>query len=92
MPRAVQTVLLGDSAHTMSPVMAQGLNSGLEDVVVFAQLLQQCQGNVDSALPAYSQARLPDIEALLTINELVSSSDLGLNSQARAFCPLRSCI
>ncbi|KAL3130529.1 hypothetical protein ABBQ38_008341 [Trebouxia sp. C0009 RCD-2024] len=76
-----KTVLLGDAAHTMSPVMGQGLNSGLEDVGVFAECLQQHQDNVDMALPAYTQQRLPDVQAIMTINEVVASSEVGLRVQ-----------
>ena len=83
----LQTVLLGDAAHTMSPALAQGLNAGLEDVTVFAQCLEQYHGNVDAALPAYNKARLPDIQAILTINEVVASSDIGLTIQVQFACP-----
>ena len=65
----------------MSPVMGQGLNSGLEDVIVFSQLLQQHDGNMAVALPAYTHARLPDIHAMLLMNEVVASSDVGLASK-----------
>ena len=67
----------------MSPVMGQGLNSGLEDVGVFAECLQQHQGNVDTALPAYNQRRLPDVQAITTINEVVASSEVGLRVQVQ---------
>ena len=88
---ALQTVLLGDSAHTMSPVLGQGLNSGLEDVVTFAQCLEQHQGNVQTALPAYNKARLPDIHAIMTINEVVSSSMAGLAPQVWPVCVCQTC-
>lgn len=77
----LQTVLLGDAAHTMTPALGQGLNCGLEDVVVFAQCLKEYDHDVDAALPAYTKTRLPDIQALLTINEVVSSADVGVASQ-----------
>ncbi len=70
----------------MSPVMGQGLNSGMEDVAVFAQCLEQQQGDVDAALPAYNKARLPDIQAIMTINEVVASFDVGLASQVQPAC------
>lgn len=79
--QCLQTVLLGDAAHTMTPALGQGLNSGLEDVTVFAQCLRGLDGNVDAALPAYTKARLPDIKAIMTINEVVASSDVGVKSQ-----------
>lgn len=81
-----QVVLLGDAAHTMSPVGGQGLNSGLEDVAVFAQCLEQHQGKVDSALLAYNLARLPDIQALMTMNEVMASNDAGLACQVGLAC------
>ncbi|KAL0027346.1 hypothetical protein WJX79_002794 [Trebouxia sp. C0005] len=76
-----KTVLLGDAAHTMSPVLGQGLNSSLEDVAVFAQCLEQHQGSIHAALPAYNRARLPAIQALMTLNEAAAASDLGLQAQ-----------
>ncbi len=79
-------MLLGDAAHTMSPILGQGLNSGMEDVAVFAQCLEQQQGNVDTALLAYNKARLPDIQAIMTINEVVASFDVGLASQVQPAC------
>lgn len=72
---------MGDAAHTMTPILGQGLNCGLEYVSVFAEMLEQHQGNVDTALPAYNTARWPDVEALLNINELVANKDYPLNPQ-----------
>lgn len=77
----LQTVLLGDAAHTMSPILGQGLNCGLEDVQVLANLLQQHQGNLDQALPAYNTARWPDGEAMLNINEIVARSNYTLTTK-----------
>lgn len=74
-------MLLGDAAHTMTPALGQGLNCGLEDVVVFAQCLKDFDGDLDAALPAYTKARLPDIQAIMTINEVVATSDVGLATQ-----------
>lgn len=84
---SLQIVLLGDAAHTMSPVLGQGLNAGLEDVAVFADCLQQHLGNVDTALPAYNTRRLPDVQAIMTVNEVVASSDIGLSVQVQCACP-----
>ena len=65
-------MLLGDAAHTMTPVLAQGCNSGLEDAKLFSEMLQRCSGDIDRLLPAYTAARLPEITALVNINELVA--------------------
>ena len=70
-------MLLGDAAHTMTPVLGQGCNSGLEDAMIFARMLQQSDGDLDSLLPAYSAARLPELRALISINEL-ATDDRGM--------------
>lgn len=82
----LQTVLLGDAAHTMSPILGQGLNCGLEDVQVLANVLQQHQGNLDQALPAYNTARWPDVEAMLNINEIVARSNYTLTTKVVLHC------
>ena len=69
----------------MSPVLGQGLNAALEDVVVFALCLEQHQGSVDTALPAYNRARLPDVRAIMLVNEVVASADAGLTVQVKPF-------
>ena len=70
-------MLLGDAAHTMTPVLGQGCNSGMEDAVIFARMLQQCDGDLDRLLPAYSAARLPELRSLIGINEL-AADDRGM--------------
>lgn len=72
---------MGDAAHTMTPVLGQGLNCGLEDVGVFARVLKQHQGNVDRALPAYNSMRWPDVQAVLNVNEIVANRDYPMETQ-----------
>lgn len=67
-----QVVLLGDAAHTMTPILGQGCNSGLEDAYIFAGTLRKHK-DPDAALPAYTEARLPDIQALIQLNEVVAA-------------------
>lgn len=91
LPAACLIVMLGDAAHTMSPILGQGLNCGLEDIQVFANVLQQHQGNVDTALPEYTAARWPDVEAMLNINEIVARSDYTLTTKVMRFL-LHRCV
>ena len=50
----LQTVLLGVAAHTMTPILGQGLKCGLQNVAVLAQTLEQHQC-LETAPPAYNQ-------------------------------------
>jgi kynurenine 3-monooxygenase len=58
------TVLIGDAAHAMVPFMGQGTNAAFEDIVVLLELLDECNGNLTLALPAFTQARKPHVDAL----------------------------
>lgn len=80
----MQTVLLGDAAHTMTPILGQGLNCGLEDVAIFANVLEQHQGHIGTALPAYNHTRWPDVEAILNLNEVVASRDYQAMPQVQS--------
>jgi 2-polyprenyl-6-methoxyphenol hydroxylase-like FAD-dependent oxidoreductase len=59
-------LLLGDSAHPMSPIRAQGINMALRDVVVAANhlipaLRQHNLNAIDAALPQIQAEREPEI-------------------------------
>jgi 2-polyprenyl-6-methoxyphenol hydroxylase-like FAD-dependent oxidoreductase len=59
-------LLLGDAAHPMSPIRAQGINMALRDAIVAANhlvpLLQQSNGAaIDAALPRIQAEREPEI-------------------------------
>ena len=65
-------LLLGDAAHPMSPVRAQGINMALRDAWVASQhlipvLQTLSQGRHDSALAAIEQARRSEIQTLQTL-------------------------
>ena len=67
-------LLLGDAAHPMSPVRAQGINMALRDAWAASQHLipaLQSQGQLrhDSALAAIEQARRGEIETLQSLQE-----------------------
>lgn len=53
-----RVVLLGDAAHPMLQVLGQGACQALEDAVCLADVLAE-HDNVDKALAAYEDARLP---------------------------------
>jgi 2-polyprenyl-6-methoxyphenol hydroxylase-like FAD-dependent oxidoreductase len=56
-------LLLGDAAHPMSPVRAQGINMALRDSLVAASLLSQATPEeLDRAAAAVQQQRLPEIQ------------------------------
>lgn len=59
-------MLLGDAAHPMSPVRAQGINMALRDAAVAALSLAHCSTPqaLDSALPAIEAARRVEVEQL----------------------------
>ena len=60
---APATVFLGNAAHALHPVAAQGFNLGLRDVAVLAALLQARPPAEWATVPAaYAEARAPDAE------------------------------
>lgn len=60
-------LLLGDSAHPMSPIRAQGINMALRDVIVAANYLvpllrsQAEHADIDAVLPQIQAEREPEI-------------------------------
>ena len=74
-------MLLGDAAHTMTPILGQGCNSGLEDARLFAESLLRHKEDLSKALEDYNEHRLPDIQALLKLNEIAVTE--------RYFAPVR---
>ena len=57
-------VLLGDALHAFPPDLGQGVNSGLEDVVLLNEALEATNDDLRVALPLLEERRLPDIRAL----------------------------
>jgi 2-polyprenyl-6-methoxyphenol hydroxylase-like FAD-dependent oxidoreductase len=79
LPRLVKgrAVLIGDAAHAMSSSQASGMTTGWEDGVVLAQQLERCltsdKGDVDQALAAYNELRLPEVHQRQAKSREVSS-------------------
>uniref|UniRef100_A0A6A7FV58 Kynurenine 3-monooxygenase n=1 Tax=Hirondellea gigas TaxID=1518452 RepID=A0A6A7FV58_9CRUS len=60
-------LLLGDAAHAMVPFYGQGMNCGMEDCLVFDELLTKLDYDLSLVLPAYSAKRNPDAEAIVDL-------------------------
>jgi 2-polyprenyl-6-methoxyphenol hydroxylase-like FAD-dependent oxidoreductase len=74
--------LAGDAAHLHSPIGARGMNLGLEDAWVFAELVRTAR------LPAYDQFRRPVDREVVRRVELLSrlvSAESGFTRFVRAF-------
>lgn len=77
---APRRALVGEAAHVMSPLGAQGLNLSLRDVATLAGLLRDHAGDPgnDTLLEAYASARTTDVKARFwgvdTLNLLVKGS------------------
>jgi 2-polyprenyl-6-methoxyphenol hydroxylase-like FAD-dependent oxidoreductase len=64
------TLLIGDAAHTMSPVGAQGLNLALRDAIVTANVLVPAfrgSGNLDRAAARVEALRGPEIDRIQSL-------------------------
>jgi kynurenine 3-monooxygenase len=62
-------LLIGDSAHAVSPSIGQGCNSSLEDVLILGQLLEQYGDDWGKVLPLFSEQRVPDAHALQELSD-----------------------
>ena len=94
-------LLLGDAAHPMSPVRAQGINMALRDAWVASQHLipglqtlnqalsqPQNQLEQDSALAAIEQARRSEIQTLQTLQDQEAQRGELLRHNALLRCTL----
>ena len=83
--------LLGDAAHPMSPVRAQGINIALRDALVAARLLGPLGGapvdasRADALLPLIAARRLPEIRRL----QALQAREAGLGARLRQLGWLR---
>ena len=74
-----RVVLVGDAAHSVWPSLGQGCNVALESCLVLTDILVQFDGNLSTALPAYTAARKPDTDAIGRMSE----DGFGGNKRAR---------
>ncbi|UYW00636.1 FAD-dependent monooxygenase [Flavobacterium agricola] len=60
--------LIGDAAHAIVPFYGQGMNAGFEDVTVLAELIAQHNGDWQTILETYQQARKPNADAIAELS------------------------
>lgn len=83
-------VLIGDAAHTHSPLGAQGINLAVQDAVVLHPVLLDAvrRGSASaSALGAYEQARSGDIDAVMRLQVMQSKGMFATGKVAAAIRP-----
>jgi len=61
-------VLLGDACHPMTPYMAQGAATAMEDAAVLARCLADAEGDVRSAFARYEANRKPRTSRIQAIS------------------------
>ncbi|XP_047494501.1 kynurenine 3-monooxygenase-like [Penaeus chinensis] len=61
------SLLMGDAAHAMVPFYGQGMNCGMEDCVVLDEMMDRYEDDLTRVLPAYSEHRNPDAEAIVDL-------------------------
>lgn len=95
-----RTVLLGEAAHVMPPIGAQGLNLGLRDAAVLAECVMTARGDARAAVASYARDRAPDVTSRIAAIDALNRSlltdflpvhlarGLGIFGLA-AFAPLR---
>lgn len=88
------TLLIGDAAHTMSPVGAQGLNLALRDAIVAANVLVPAfrgNGKLDDAATQVEKLRGPEIDRIQSLAAFPPRLVMGqtrLHEAARRMVPL----
>merc|ERR1712079_811921 len=71
-------MIMGDAAHAMVPFYGQGMNCGMEDVVVLDEMMRKYPDDRLRAFEQYSKNRNPDAEAMcdLAMYNYVEMRDL----------------
>ena len=60
-------LLAGDAAHVHSPAGGQGMNLGIQDAIALADALSSTLAGSDTALDAYSAARRPIAQQVVSL-------------------------
>lgn len=76
-------LLLGNAAHNISPVAAQGFNLALQDVYCLVQLLLKEASNIANILQQYVTARAPEQQRIIKLTDhLITMNDYNRVSSA----------
>lgn len=68
-----RAVLIGDAAHAVAPVWAQGAALSMEDAIVLARSLSR-QSDVEAALAGFETARRPRVEHIHAMTDAMSKA------------------
>ncbi|MGB8416425.1 FAD-dependent oxidoreductase [Paraburkholderia sp.] len=68
-------IILGDAAHTNPPVLAQGAAMGMEDAVVLADLLAECDLTSD-ALEEFMRRRIARVKTVVENSVLLAKAEV----------------
>lgn len=73
-----KVALVGDAAHAIVPFYGEGMNCGFEDIFVLDELLDAHGDDFDAVLPAYSEARKRNGDAIadLSLRNFIEMRDL----------------
>mmetsp|Transcript_12103 Transcript_12103/g.28492 ORF Transcript_12103/g.28492 Transcript_12103/m.28492 type:complete len:668 (+) Transcript_12103:329-2332(+) len=63
----LQLLIMGDAAHATSPAIGMGMNTALADAAALDELLDAHADALDQVLPAFSEARVKEGNALTDI-------------------------
>ena len=71
-------LLMGDAAHAIVPFYGQGMNAGFEDCSVLDELMKQYKNNWTVVMPAYTEARKRNCDAIadLAFRNFIEMRDL----------------
>ncbi|KIY98661.1 monooxygenase [Monoraphidium neglectum] len=70
---APSCLIIGDAAHSVTPVFGQGANSALESCLVLDGVLAAADGDPAAVPAAFTAARLEDAHALQEVDRLAYS-------------------
>lgn len=69
--------LVGEAAHVIPPIGAQGLNLGLRDAAVLAECVAEARGDEAAAVAKYARARAADVGSRIAAIDVLNRSLLS---------------